>query len=195
MKRTNMNKKPILPREYGQLLIREFTDSDRDALLEFTHDPKQLQLMLFSLSTEQEVDEFLAMAQREAQKEDRCEWHLALEEKDTPGFIGSVALMVGKEARSSAELGYWFKRSVWGHGYATEASRFMLEVGFSTLGLHRIWGKCHIKNPASARVMEKLGMQREGLIREHVWLRDHYRSSLLFSMLDHEYQGGPAIVS
>ncbi len=182
-----MNTKPILPGVYGRLLIREFTPDDRDALLEFTRDPDQLQLMLFSLATEHEVDEFLVMAQTEARKEGRTEWHLALEEKDTPGFLGSVALMVEKEARSSAELGYWLKRSAWGRGYATEASRFMLELGFKTLGLHRIWGKCHVKNPASARIMEKLGMKQEGLVREHVWLRDHYRSSLLYSMLEHEY--------
>jgi ribosomal-protein-alanine N-acetyltransferase len=183
-----MTPKSDLPRTYGGLLIREFEAGDREALLEFTRDPGQLKYMLFSLTTEKEVDDFLAFARTEAKKEKRNEWHLALEEKEKPGFMGSVALMIEKDSPSSAELGYWFKRSAWGKGYATEASRFMLELGFTSLRLHRIWGKCHVENPASARVMEKLGMRPEGRIREHVWLRDHYRSSLLFSILEDEYR-------
>jgi [ribosomal protein S5]-alanine N-acetyltransferase len=156
--------------------------------MQFASDPSQLQYMLFYLNTEKDIDGFLEMAQTEAKKENRLEWHFALEEKESRNFIGSVALMIEKDAPSSAELGYWFKREAWGKGYATEASRFMLHVGFKALGLHRIWGKCHVKNPASAHVMEKLGMKLEGCIREHVWLRDHYRSSLVFSMLEDEYR-------
>jgi ribosomal-protein-alanine N-acetyltransferase len=184
-----MKSKIDLPCINGRLLIREFQASDREALLEFLHDPTQLQYMMFSLGTEKEIDDFLKFALAKVKEENRTEWHLALEEKGKPGFIGSIALMIEKDTPCSAELGYWFKRSAWGKGYATEASRFMLKLGFKTLGLHRIWGKCHVKNPASAHVMEKLGMSLEGQLREHVWLRDHYRSSLLFSMLEPEYHG------
>lgn len=178
----------VLPCVYGRLHIREFTAGDRETLLEFTRQPDLLKYMIFSLATEKEVDEFLYMAADQAAREDRTDWHLALEEKDRPGFIGSVALMREKDAPSSAELGYWFRREAWGKGYATEASRFILEMGFTTIGLHRIWGKCHTENIASARVMEKLGMKREGTVREHVWMRDHYRSSRLYSMLEQEYR-------
>jgi RimJ/RimL family protein N-acetyltransferase len=179
----------ILPGSTERLLVREFEAGDRESLLDFPRDPDQLRFMLFSLGTEKEIDDFLRLARTEAVAGKRREWHLALEAKEAPGFIGSVALMVENDAPSSAELGYWFKRSAWGQGFATEASRFALDLGFRTLGLHRIWGKCHVDNRASARVMEKLGMTLEGRIREHVWLRDHYRSSLLFSMLADEYAG------
>ena len=75
----------------------------------------------------------------------------------------------------------------WGRGYAVEASRVLLDFAFNTLGLHRVWGKCHSANGASARVMEKLGMTREGTIREHVWMRDHWRTSYLYGILDREW--------
>jgi RimJ/RimL family protein N-acetyltransferase len=97
--------------------------------------------------------------------------------------------MVEPDSPSSAELGYWFLREAWGKGYATEASAVMLELGFDRLGFHRVWGKCHTQNPASARVMEKLGMTYEGTLREHVWLRDHFRSSRIYGMLQGEYRG------
>jgi [ribosomal protein S5]-alanine N-acetyltransferase len=182
-----MNLINLLPCIYERLKIREFEDNDLDSLLDFVRDPDQLKYMMFSLSTKKEIEDFLKFVQSEAKKEKRFEWHLALEEKDMPVCIGSVALMIEKESPTSAELGYWFKQSVWGKGYATEASRYMLNLGFKTLGLHRIWGKCHIDNTVSAHVMEKLGMKLEGQFREHVWLRDHYRSSLVFSILKNEY--------
>jgi RimJ/RimL family protein N-acetyltransferase len=177
-----------IPCFYGRLKVREFEANDRRTLLEFAHDPSQLQYMLFSLGTEKEIDHFLEFTRAASTESKRIEWHLALEASSEPGLIGSVALMIEKDFPSSAELGYWFKRSAWGQGYATEAARFMLAVGFRTLGLHRIWGKCHVENPASAHVMGKVGMRMEGTIREHAWLRDHYRSSLLFSILETEYQ-------
>ena len=186
-----MKSKVDIPCTYGRLYIREFNESDRPSLLEFAEDPSLLQFMLFNLGNDTEIDGFLTLAQAEANKENRMEWHFALEEKETRTFLGSVALMLEKDSPSSAELGYWFKRDAWGKGYATEASRFLLHVGFQSIGLHRIWGKCHVRNPASARVMEKLGMKLEGCIREHVWMRDHYRSSKIYSMLENEYQPRP----
>ena len=95
--------------------------------------------------------------------------------------------MVEPDSPSSAELGYWFLREAWGKGYATESSAAMLELGFRRLGFHRVWGKCHAYNVASAKVMEKLGMTCEGTLREHVWLRDHFRSSRIYGMLEGEY--------
>jgi RimJ/RimL family protein N-acetyltransferase len=187
MKRNLISEKLEIPCTCGRLQVREFMPADRDALLEFTQDPSQLRYMLFKLGSEKEVDHFLEFAATAAREEKRLEWHLALETLGEPGLIGSVALMIEKEYPSSAELGYWFKQSAWGKGYATEAAHFALSMGFRNLGLHRIWGKCHVENPASAHVMEKAGMRLEGTIREHAWLRDHYRSSLLFSILESEF--------
>jgi [ribosomal protein S5]-alanine N-acetyltransferase len=183
-----MKSKVDFPRTSERLSIRDFESSDREYLLSLPNDPSQLQYMLFDMGTVQCVDDFLAFTQALKKNEKRDAWHLALEEKGKHGCIGGVALMIEKEASCSAELGYWLIRPAWGKGYATEASQKMLHFGFVVLGLHRIWGKCHEKNTASAHVMEKLGMQFEGRIREHVWLRDHYRTSLLFSMLEHEYK-------
>ena len=183
-----MNPSLDLPQTKGRLLIREFTGDDRACLQVFLNDPDQLKYMMFSVRSETELKGFLELARTQATSLHRTEWHLALEEKDAPGCIGGVALMMDTESAISAELGYWLKQSAWGKGYATEASRFMLDAGFTILGLHRIYGKCHVENPASAHVMEKLGMQLEGCIREHIWLRDHYRSSLQYSILSHEYR-------
>ncbi|MBL8028507.1 MAG: GNAT family N-acetyltransferase [Fibrobacteres bacterium] len=173
--------------ETHNLRIREFVQNDRDSLLDFVRTPGQLRYMMFNMETEKDVDDLLSYAKGQILSAGRIEWHFAIEEKDRDGCIGGVALMKKSESDTSAEIGYWLKQPYWGKGYATEASMFMLEFGFKNLGLHRIWGKCHIDNTASAKVMEKLGMTFEGKIREHVWLRDHWRSSLQFSILESEF--------
>jgi len=72
--------------------------------------------------------------------------------------------------------------------YATEAARALLTFGFGQLRLHRIFATCDPANTASARVLEKIGMQREGLLREHEWVKGRWRDSFLYAILDHEWK-------
>jgi RimJ/RimL family protein N-acetyltransferase len=176
------------PIQTKRLRIREFQPSDRQPLLAFVRDPDQIKHMLLFLETEGQLDAFLSMVITGAGAEPRLQWHFAVEDAATRRYLGSCCLMVEPDSPSSAELGYWFLREAWGKGYATESSAAMLELGFCSLGFHRVWGKCHAHNAASAKVMEKLGMTYEGTLREHVWLRDHFRSSRLYGMLEGEYR-------
>lgn len=184
----------IAPIETARLIVREFTLADREALLTFAREPEQLKFMMFSLKSEAEVDTYLAMAIEQSESADRLFYHLAIEEKNAaqPVFIGSVDLMMEGENPTEAELGYFFVRGAWGKGYATEASAVALELGLVSLGLHRVWGKCHSLNVGSARVMTKLGMKHEGTLREHHWMGDHWRSSEVFGILDREWKAGTA---
>jgi RimJ/RimL family protein N-acetyltransferase len=90
---------------------------------------------------------------------------MTLKEDDT--LVGAIGLMLTMEDRR-AELGYWVGLPWWNCGYATEAGRALLDFGFGPLGLHRIMARHLARNPASGRVMEKLGMEREGVLRHHV---------------------------
>jgi RimJ/RimL family protein N-acetyltransferase len=76
--------------------------------------------------------------------------------------IGSVACHVRGHA---AELGYVLSRDYWGRGYATEAAEAVLEWAATLEGVFRIWATCDIENAASVRVLEKIGMSREGVLR------------------------------
>jgi RimJ/RimL family protein N-acetyltransferase len=64
-------------------------------------------------------------------------------------------------------LSYWIGKAHWGRGYCTEAGRTILEYGFTKLGLNRIHANHISRNPASGRVMQKLGMIHEGRGRQH----------------------------
>jgi [ribosomal protein S5]-alanine N-acetyltransferase len=81
-------------------------------------------------------------------------------------LIGCVGLKIEREDER-AELGYWIGREYWGRGYCTEAARAVMDFGFEQLKLNRIEARHFVRNPASGRVMQKLGMTREGRLMQH----------------------------
>lgn len=83
-------------------------------------------------------------------------------------LVGCVGLGCDRE-NSNAELGYWIGVPYWGRGYATEAARMVVAFGFAYFGLHRIKSCVFGSNPASGRVLEKIGMRYEGLRREQLF--------------------------
>lgn len=179
------------PIESDRLVVRELSKDDREGLMKFVRESEQLRYMLFSMKTGEDADGFIDLAKKTAADADRRDYYMAVDAKTESGrvYIGSVSLMGDEECAASAELGYFYHRDVWGKGYAVEAARLLVDFGFRKLGLHRVWGKCHSENAASARVMERLGMRFEGTLREHAWMGDHYRSSLVYSILDREWEG------
>jgi RimJ/RimL family protein N-acetyltransferase len=94
-------------------------------------------------------------------------WHLGrgliLAITVPPGetVIGAIGFTI-KPEHETAELGYWLGVPFWGQGYCTEAARAVIEYGFSTLALHRIQAHHLGNNPASGRIMQKVGMKFEG---------------------------------
>ena len=101
--------------------------------------------------------------------------------------IGGIGLRVDDQ-HQHAELGYWLGVPYWGEGYATEAARELLHCGFEDLGLHRIFASHFKHNPASGRILVKLGMRYEGCQREHLRKWDRFVDSELYGMLRQEWE-------
>jgi [ribosomal protein S5]-alanine N-acetyltransferase len=113
---------------------------------------------------------------------------LALIERAGGALIGSIALRLSPP-HDRGELGYWVGRPYWGQGYITEAARAVMKHGFEVLNLNRIEAHHLTRNPASGRVMQKLGMTWEGRAREHVKKWDEYEDVEAYSILRREYHG------
>lgn len=103
------------------------------------------------------------------------------------GLVGAMGLHVVLEHRR-AELGYWIGVPYWGRGYATEAARAVMDYGFGALGLHRIVARHFPRNPASGRVLAKLGMVPEGRMREHVIRWDRFEDLDCWGILESEWR-------
>jgi ribosomal-protein-alanine N-acetyltransferase len=90
--------------------------------------------------------------------------NFAIVERATGALVGAIGVVVVPE-HAHAELGYWIGVESWNRGYATEAARATLTFAFESLGLHRIEARHFMRNPASGRVMQKIGMRLEGVNR------------------------------
>ena len=103
-------------------------------------------------------------------------------------YIGDIGLSSVDTGSARAELGYWFGKPYWGRGYGTEAARAVIDYGFNVLGLNRIWATHFHTNPASGRVMQKIGMTHEGSMRRHVKKNGEYVDFEVYGILREEYQ-------
>ncbi len=88
--------------------------------------------------------------------------------KDLEQVVGLAGFIKWEPERACAEIGFGIVQAMWGQGYMTEACGAVVEYGFSDMGLRRVEARCQITNPASARVLEKIGMKREGMVRGRV---------------------------
>ncbi|MFL5638558.1 MAG: GNAT family N-acetyltransferase [Gemmatimonadaceae bacterium] len=111
--------------------------------------------------------------------------------KKTGALVGAMSLMIKREHRR-AELGYWIALDCWNRGYATEAAERTIDFGFETLGLHRIEARHFVRNPASGRVMLKLGMQQEGVERDWAIKWNRFETLAVYSILEPEWRAARA---
>jgi len=118
---------------------------------------------------------------------DRTSATFAIVGQKTAALVGAVGLVINREHRR-AELGYWIALDCWNRGYATEASRRMIDFAFEDLALHRVEARHLLRNPASGRVMQKLGMQQEGVQRDWVLKWDRFESLAIYSILEPEWR-------
>jgi RimJ/RimL family protein N-acetyltransferase len=105
-------------------------------------------------------------------------------------FLGWCSLSRWNPDLRSAALGYCFSHDAWGHGYATEAARGLLQWAFDTLDLNRVQAETDTRNLASARVLEKLGFQREGTLREDCVVNGDVSDSWVYGLLRREWSRG-----
>jgi [ribosomal protein S5]-alanine N-acetyltransferase len=113
--------------------------------------------------------------------------NFAIVERATGELVGAIGLGISPRDEN-AELGYWIGQPYWGRGYCTEAAGAVVEYGFRELKLHRIHSRHFQRNPASGRVMQKIGMTREGVQRQHVKKWDRFEDLVTYGLLRDEWE-------
>lgn len=108
---------------------------------------------------------------------------------DTGHLIGNIGLHIAPAAQNArAEIGYWVGVPYWGKGFATEAAHAVLDFAFSRKELRRVAARHFANNPASGRVMKKLGMSYEGLLRQHECKWGEFLDVVCYGILATEWQ-------
>jgi RimJ/RimL family protein N-acetyltransferase len=175
----------VVQLEGRRVRLREFRPDDLDRSLAVVGDDRVTRWMAFdSLSREQQAERLTALIARAA-AEPRTEYFLAVTTPADDDLVGFARLGLGGER--AAKLGYAIAADRWGHGYATDAARTLVDFGFRALDLHRITAAIGPENAASVAVVRRLGFRREGRLRDHVFTNGAWRDSELYSLLAHEW--------
>jgi [ribosomal protein S5]-alanine N-acetyltransferase len=98
-------------------------------------------------------------------------------------FVGTGRVMVRDEHNANGDIGYALREDAWGRGYGTQVACALIDLGFTRLGLHRVWATVHPENAASIRVLEKAGMVYEGRLRDDRRMPEGWHDSLLYAVL------------
>jgi RimJ/RimL family protein N-acetyltransferase len=174
--------------ETERLVLREFTLDDVPAMVAYWRDPLYQRYYPDVADVEQAVRALVGMFVASQAEQPRHKWQLAIVDPEDGRLIGNCGIRVNDPELREANIGYELNPTVWGRGYASEAARVILGFGFGELGMHRVWAECNADNIGSARVLEKLGMQREAHFREQQWFKGRWWDSLIYAVLDHEWQ-------
>ncbi|MEQ8675191.1 MAG: GNAT family N-acetyltransferase [Aggregatilineales bacterium] len=130
------------------------------------------------------AEEFITRTQ--TQFEEKTGYPFAIALKDTDELIGVIGLHP-VAAYQRAEIGYWIGVPYWNKGYVTESATAVMRFGFEVVGLNRIYASHYTDNPASGKVMQKLGMTYEGTLRQHLRRFESYKDVAFYGILRDEY--------
>ncbi|WP_018350720.1 GNAT family N-acetyltransferase [Longispora albida] len=169
-----------------RVLLREHELSDAQAWHEVAGDPEVTEYLPWRTESAEHAAGWMEKFARAAAEPDRRGYYLAIE---TDGvMIGAVALDRERGDHGQGEIGYYLRRSAWGQGYGTEVAGLLLRLGFEELGLHRVFAKADPENAGSRRILTKIGMREEGLIRHRYLIRGEWRDRVLYSILEDEWR-------
>jgi len=166
--------------ETERLILRDFVEADWDAINGMLSDAEATRYMHFATWAAEKRRKWLTWCLTNSQlpTPDAYNWAIVL--KTTAQTIGWFGIGGASHpgVENERDFGYLLVRRAWGHGYMTEALRAVLRYEFETLGTPYISATCETANPASARVMEKVGMQHIKTVRdadsEGNWAERHH---------------------
>ena len=165
-----------------RLLLRDFTPEDVEAVHAYAGDPEVCRYTDWGPNTPAQSQAFVheMLAASALEQPDSMMWAVTA----AGGVVGACSTTVTSHEHRRGVMGYVLARAHWGKGYATEAAAAVLRFAREDLGLERVEATCRPGNAASQRVLVKIGMQQEGLLRSHMLVRGHREDSLLFAAVD-----------
>ncbi len=173
------------------LILRELVIEDWPAVHDYASRAEACRYQAWGPNTPDESRAFVESAVASSISSPRTRYALALTLATSGRLIGVAELNVRSVAFRIGEISYVVHPELWGEGYATEAATSLLRFGFEVLALHHIYATCDPRNVASGRVLQKCGLVHEGRRRQDMLLRDGWRDSDLYAILEDEWRGRP----
>ena len=180
-----------LPIVTERLVLRRYTYDDVPDVLGFASQPSVAKVTSERIkATDAGVRKYIDLQNSYQPFEKDQVFELAVERKADGKVIGLLG-MICRDHRQG-EIGWALGVEYRGQGYATEAARGLMDYGFNSLGLHRIHADTGCDNRASWRIMERLGMRREALLRGSVYEQGKWVDRYIYGMLADEWRDARA---
>ncbi len=174
-----------------RLTFRDFTPQDYPQFASVFSNPLVMRYAYRACITDEgEMHDYFETVLKNAAEQPRMLYEFAVHIQSSGEFAGfadihAEYILAGQRR---AELGYFLLPEHWGRGYATEIARALVDVSFRTLGLHKVVGSCNEHNDASAQVMQKAGMRKEGVFRGERYKDGRWDDELRFGILKSDWQ-------
>lgn len=144
--------------------------------------------MDFGPNTEADTYNYLNLVQRLQREKPRMSFELGMTlQEDPETVLGGVGVRIQSQDHRVADMGYILRKDQWGNGFGTEMATWAIAFAFNDLNMNRVWATADIRNTASQRVLEKIGMQREAHLRQDKFVRGAFRDSYLYAILREDF--------
>ncbi len=172
---------PIPVLETARLILRPLRAGDAHDMFEYAQDPALARLGMWDPydsfeACEQHIEHLIPLYEK------RLMWW-AIEHRADKRLIGRVELAEWDPDNEHAELGYALNRNYWGQGLMTEAVALAVDYGWTQLALHRLGATVLPENTASIRLLTRIGMKREGRLRDYRRLAGEWVDVDVYGML------------
>jgi RimJ/RimL family protein N-acetyltransferase len=176
-----------LPLATRRLSLRDYTMADVPSVYAYVQDPAYWQYQRAEAPKPEQLESLIQLVVQSQETPQRLAYFLAAVRKDTGEIVGEAVLKLTNPTERQGEIGFGVAPKFWKQGFGSEIAAAVLETAFSHFKLHRVAALCSPDNKGSIRIMQKLGMAREGLLRDVHFGRGKWWSTVIYSLLDHEY--------
>ena len=172
-----------------RLILRRFRYSDLVPFCGYRSDPRVARYQDWESWSEEEGRQFLERQMTLHPDVPGTWFQLAIELAETGELIGDLGLHTPADRPGQSEIGFTLASEHQGQGYATEAVNRLLDYLFGDLGKHRVTAVTDARNTPAARLLERVGMRREGHFIENAWFKGGWGDEYQYAMLEREWRG------
>lgn len=167
----------------NRLLLRLFQKSDAGAVTKLCNNYNIYKNTLYLPYPYQLKDALSWIEQHHNNLDANKLYEFAVTDKESGELYGAIALSNNQKS-NNGEMAYWIGEEYWGNGYATEAGLAIVQFAFEEKKYHKVFARHFNSNPASGRVLQKLGMKKEGILIEHVKKENQYEDLVYYGIVN-----------
>ena len=170
-----------------RLILRKLEYSDKKSIFSYAKNPEVAKHVLWD-AHQNEFDslEFLNTVYGAYNKNKAAPWGIQF--KENTNIIGTAGFVQWDKENKEAEIGYALSQEYWNKGLITEAVNAIIKFGFHQMKLEKITSRCKPENIASYKVLEKCGLNFDGVVKKQIWMKGEFHDMMMYSLISNDYK-------